>query len=83
MTGMDDADIVRRISELAEEEHHLERSHAGEGLSQEEQARRRDLEVALDQCWDLLRQRRARRSSGLDPDDAQARPEEIVERYEQ
>jgi Protein of unknown function (DUF2630) len=39
--------------------------------------------VALDQCWDLLRQRRARREMGQDPNDAQVRPPEIVERYQQ
>jgi hypothetical protein len=43
----------------------------------------RDLEVALDQCWDLLRQRRARRETGRDPDEAQVRPPDVVERYQQ
>ena len=80
---MDDRDIVRRISELADEEHELERAHTGEPLSDEEQERLRGIEVALDQCWDLLRQRRARRDAGEDPDAAQARPEDVVERYQQ
>ena len=80
---MDDVDIVHRITTLAEEEHTLERSHAGTALSEDELARLKDLEVALDQCWDLLRQRRARRHAGQDPDDAQARPEDVVERYKQ
>ena len=80
---MDDAEIVRRISELANEEHELERSHAGKGLSVDEQSRLRELEVALDQCWDLLRQRRARREVGQDPDDAEVRPESTVEGYRQ
>jgi hypothetical protein len=80
---MDDTEIVRRINELADEEHRLERSHAADGLGADEQARLHGLEVALDQCWDLLRQRRARRSSGLDPDDAAVRHEEVVEGYEQ
>lgn len=79
---MDDAEIVRRISELADEEHQLERSHAG-GLSEEEMTRLQSLEVALDRCWDLLRQRRARRASGQDPDKATLRPEAIVEGYQQ
>ena len=70
---MDDVEIVRRITELADEEHRLERSHAGNGLSDAELERMRAVEVALDQCWDLLRQRRARRSAGRDPDDAVAR----------
>ena len=81
---MDDAEIVERISSLATEEHELERAHEGEaGLDDEEQARLRDLEVALDQCWDLLRQRRARRNAGLDPDDARVRPADVVEDYRQ
>ena len=80
---MDDGEIVRRIGELADEEHRLESSHSGGVLSDEEQARLRDLEVALDQCWDLLRQRRARRHAGQDPDKAAVRPENVVEGYRQ
>jgi hypothetical protein len=80
---MDDQQIVRRIGELADEEHQLERTHAGLGLADEELSRLRAIEVSLDQCWDLLRQRRARRSSGQDPDEAQVRPEGFVEGYEQ
>ena len=80
---MDDADIVRRISDLADEEHRLEQDHAGKALSDEELDRLRAMEVALDQCWDLLRQRRARRGAGQDPDEATLRPEEVVERYQQ
>ena len=80
---MDDADIVLRISELAEQEHALERAHQGDGLSAEELERLRLMEVALDQCWDLLRQRRARRRAGQDPDAAGVRPEGVVEDYEQ
>ncbi len=80
---MDDAELARRISELADEEHELELSHAGEGLSEGELARLRQVEVALDQCWDLLRQRRARRAAGQDPDQAVVRSEDVVERYQQ
>ncbi len=80
---MDDAEIVRRISQLADEEHQLERSHVGNGLSAEELDRLRSIEVALDQCWDLLRQRRARRAAGQDPDEAMVRPEGVVEGYRQ
>ena len=80
---MDDVEIVRRISDLADEEHRLERSHVGEGLSEAERERLRAVEVALDQCWDLLRQRRARRSAGQDPDTAAVRPEDTVEGYRQ
>jgi hypothetical protein len=80
---MDDAEIVRRIGELAAEEHVLERSHAGDGLDDTDLARLKDLEVALDQCWDLLRQRRARREIGDDPDAAEVRSEGVVEGYQQ
>jgi hypothetical protein len=80
---MEDADVIRRINELAEEEHRLEQSHAGEGLSDDELGRLRELEVALDQCWDLLRQRRARRETGSDPDAAVVRSEGTVEGYRQ
>jgi hypothetical protein len=80
---MDDAEIVHRISTLADEEHQLELSHAGDGLSEEEQKRLHAVEVALDECWDLLRQRRARRAAGQNPDEAEVRPEGVVEGYQQ
>lgn len=80
---MDDAAIARHIGELAEEEHRLESSHGAEGLSDDELARLKEIEVSLDQCWDLLRQRRARRSAGQDPDLAAERPEGTVEGYQQ
>jgi len=80
---MDDIDIVRRIGELSDEEHKLERAHEGDPLGEDELARMRALEVALDQCWDLLRQRRARRNAGQDPNQADVRPEGVVENYRQ
>ncbi|MEP7055471.1 MAG: DUF2630 family protein [Actinomycetota bacterium] len=80
---MDDKDVARRINELANEEHALERSHAADGLSESERKRLAEVEVALDQCWDLLRQRRARRDSGADPDAAEIRTESVVEGYRQ
>ena len=55
---MDDLNIVSRIDERADKEHKLERAHAGEPLSGSDLERLRAIEVALDQCWDLLRQRR-------------------------
>lgn len=81
---MDDAALLARISELVEEERHLhERSTAGLGLKADDQERLHAVQVALDQCWDLLRQRRARRASGQDPDEAAVRPEAVVEGYRQ
>jgi hypothetical protein len=80
---MDDMDIVHRISKLSEEEHVLEHAHAGQALSSDEEDRLRQIEVALDQCWDLLRQRRARRNAGQDPDEVEVRPESVVEGYRQ
>ena len=83
MRAMDDVEIVHRISELADEERSLEQAHVGKGLSDDEATRLRSVEIALDQCWDLLRQRRARRRAGQDPDDAEVRSEAVVEGYKQ
>ena len=80
---MDDADIVQTIKDLTEREHALERAHEGETLSRAELEQLRATEIALDQCWDLLRQRRARRHAGQDPDEAEVRPERVVEGYQQ
>jgi Protein of unknown function (DUF2630) len=78
-----DEDLVHRIDALVEEEHRLEREHADEGLDDQGRTRLRDLEVRLDQLWDLLRQRRARRHAGQNPDEAQPRSPEVVEHYQQ
>jgi hypothetical protein len=78
---MDDRQLIDRIGALVQEEHALERQASGDGLDEQEQDRLRQLEVQLDQCWDLLRQRRARRDAGLDPEGAQVRPEGTVEGY--
>jgi len=80
---VDDAEIVQQIGELAAQEHQLERAHAGKALDAAELDRLRSIETALDQCWDLLRQRRARRSAGENPDDAEARSISTVEGYQQ
>jgi hypothetical protein len=80
---MDDGSILQRINELADEERGLEEAHVGEPLSPDALGRLRNIEVELDQCWDLLRQRRARRSAGQDSDEAAARSEDVVERYQQ
>jgi hypothetical protein len=78
---MDDRQVLDRIGALVSEEHTLERRATGYGLDEAQQARLREVEVALDQCWDLLRQRRARRDAGQDPDTAAVRPEGTVEGY--
>lgn len=81
---MQDNEILSRIKDLVAEEHSLrERLQSGELSTDDEHARVKDLEVALDQCWDLLRQRRARRGAGEDPDVASARPASEVEGYQQ
>jgi len=79
----DDRDIIEHIDRLVDEEHLLDGHHAAGTLGDEQRIRRRDLEVQLDQLWDLLRQRRARRSVGEDPDRATVRDADTVERYRQ
>jgi peptide deformylase len=80
---MDDTEILKNITELVNEEHELMNQSEGVGLDAEQEARMKSLEVSLDQCWDLLRQRRARRHAGLNPDEAQVRDPGIVEHYQQ
>jgi hypothetical protein len=80
---MDDLDVLARINTLVDEEHHLLNRRDGAGASPEEHERLARVEVELDRCWDLLRQRRARRSAGEDPGGASARDENTVERYKQ
>jgi hypothetical protein len=81
---MDDKQILAHIDELIATEHELRaKLAAGEITSQDEHDRLASTERALDQCWDLLRQRRARREFGQDPDDAQVRPVSEVEGYRQ
>jgi hypothetical protein len=76
MVGMNEKEISARISSLIDEEHKLERGH-----EEPDPKRLRAIEVELDTCWDLLRQRRARREFGENPDEATARPEGVVEGY--
>jgi uncharacterized protein DUF2630 len=78
---MDDQQVIARINDIAHEEHELwEREGSGE-ITDAERERLRELGVTLDQCWDLLHQRRARRAAGLDPDDTSVRDERTVEGY--
>ena len=78
-----DEDLRHRITELVDEEHHLERAHIGRRLSDDERARLDALGVELDRTWDLLRRREARRGAGQDPDEEQQRPADVVEGYQQ
>jgi hypothetical protein len=79
-----DQPIFERINDLAGEEEQLwQRASAGGGLSTADQERLEAIQVQLDQCYDLLHQRDARRSAGLDPDEAELRPPEVVEHYQQ
>ena len=81
---MDDRDLIRRISDLVQAEHELENVAARQGgLDEDGQARLEALNVQLDQCWDLLRQRRGRRHAGDDPDNAKVRDARVVEGYQQ
>jgi hypothetical protein len=80
---MDDVDVLARINSLVDEEHQLLTRRTVGDASTDEHERLARLEVELDQCWDLLRQRRARREFGEDPDGASARTEDTVERYKQ
>jgi len=75
-----DQSVLSHIDQLVKEE---ERLYAKNGLTEEDQVRLGEVKVALDQCWDLLRQRRALREFGEDPDKAKVRPAKIVENYEQ
>ena len=79
---MPDEQISDRIEALVNEEHALlHRAESEHGLDESGHARLQQVHVELDQCWDLLRQRRARRRAGQDPDDTSLRPADTVERY--
>jgi Protein of unknown function (DUF2630) len=80
---MDDSQIHGTIEQLVAEEHELWQREAAGNASDDERRKLEELKVSLDQCWDLLRQRRALREAGRDPDDAGARPPEVVEHYQQ
>lgn len=81
---MDDANILQTVTRLVEEEHQLrEQLQRGTVSAEQEQSRLEHLEKSLDQCWDLLRQRRAKREAGQNPDEAALRPVSEVEGYRQ
>ena len=75
-----DQSVLSHIDQLVKEE---ERLYAKNGLTDDDQARLAEVKVALDQCWNLLRQRRALGEFGEDPNKAKVRPAKIVENYEQ
>jgi len=75
---MSDSSVLSQIETLVLQQHLMQ---GKESLSEEEFLRLRSIQVEIDQCWDLLRQRRALRSIGQDPDRAQVRPAEIVAKY--
>jgi uncharacterized protein DUF2630 len=81
---MADLDLFHHINELASEEERLYASaNDGSGLSPEERRRLEEIRVELDRSYDLLHQRQARAEFGQNPDEAELRPEEVVERYQQ
>jgi len=84
---MSDESISARIERLVDEEHALrdaeQRDSSDVDALDDDRARLREVEVELDRCWDLLRQRRALRSAGGDPDDAEVRDAGTVEGYQQ
>ena len=82
-----DESILDRIENLVAEEHRLQHREADDAVDDaalgEDRRRLDQVSVELDRCWDLLRQRRARRSAGEDPDGAHVRDADTVERYQQ
>ena len=75
-----DESVLNKIEQLVHEEQAI---YGKSDVSDHDQVRLQKIQVELDQCWDLLRQRRAKREFGQDPDDAHVRPASVVEKYEQ
>jgi hypothetical protein len=80
---MDDPKVHNAIEELVAEEHDLWQRESSGDASDADRRRLKEVKVSLDQCWDLLRQRRALREAGFDPSAADVRRPEVVEGYEQ
>jgi hypothetical protein len=76
----EDQSVLKHIQQLAAEEHRL---FAQEAITDGDRARLAKINIELDQCWDLLRQRQALHDAGRNPKEAHVRPREIVENYEQ
>src|SRR5438094_10622424 len=81
--GLGDTRVFDRINELTREEHELWQKESRREATDADRKRLKELEVLLDQCWDLLHQRRGLRDAGLDPREASARKPEIVEAYDE
>jgi hypothetical protein len=81
--AMNDDQIHGRIEQLVSEEHQLWNRESSGQATDEDRQRLDALKVSLDQCWDLLRQRRGLREEGGNPDEAQVRSESVVENYRQ
>ena len=80
---MQDAQIHQGIEKLVAEEHELWAKEAAGEATEEDRQRLESIGIALDQSWDYLRQRRALREAGRDPDAADVRAPDVVESYEQ
>ena len=80
---MNDPQIHQSIEQLVAEEHELWERESSGNATDDDRHRLERVQVSLDQCWDLLRQRRALRNAGLDPDAAHERPADVVEGYQQ
>ena len=80
---MTDDEIRASIERLVAEEHELQERESDHEATDTDRRRLDDVGVALDRCWDLLRQRRALREANLDPDAASPRPADVVEGYQQ
>ncbi len=81
--AVDDPQIHSSIEQLVAEEHELWAHESAGNATDDDRRRLKTVQVSLDQCWDLLRQRRARRNAGLDPDAVEERPADVVEGYQQ
>jgi Protein of unknown function (DUF2630) len=78
---MSDEQIHASIEQLVAEEHELWERESSGNATDADRRRLEAVQVSLDQCWDVLRQRRARRGAGLDPEGAEERPPDVVEGY--
>lgn len=78
---MEDQAVFHRVNELANEEHEIWNKESRGEATDADRERLRRIQVTLDQCWDLLHQRQARRAAGLNPDEARVRDEKTVEGY--